>query len=111
MNERSLEVEHIKTKFTKFLKVIEILVQRGEWILTRLFEDPKGLLQEKAFGVWLCKDFQWECYILDDYVQVDETNHPLFTHHAGKYFFIQAIKNGQMFCKKLWHALWEDTRN
>lgn len=37
MGERSLEVEQIKTKFTKFLKVLEILAERGEWILTRLF--------------------------------------------------------------------------
>lgn len=57
MNERSLEVELVKTKYHNFLKVLEILVERGEWIITRLFEDPKGLLQEKAFGVWICKNF------------------------------------------------------
>lgn len=57
MNERSLEVELVKTKYHNFLKVLEILVERGEWIITRLFEDSKGLLQEKAFGVWICKNF------------------------------------------------------
>ncbi len=57
MNERSLEVELVKTKYLNFLKVLEILVERGEWIITRLLEDPKGLLQEKAFGVWICKNF------------------------------------------------------
>lgn len=88
MNERSLEVDLIKTKFTKVLKVLEILVERGEWILSRLFEDSKGLLQEKAFGVWLCLNFQWECFVVDDYIQVDESNQPLFTFHAGINSFI-----------------------
>lgn len=59
ISERDLQVELIKTKFTKYMKVLEILAERGSWILTRLFEDAKGVLQEKAFGVWLCKDFQW----------------------------------------------------
>lgn len=53
------------------MKVLEILAERGSWILTRLFEDTKGVLQEKAFGVWLCRDFQWECFVVDDSVQVD----------------------------------------
>jgi hypothetical protein len=71
VGDRNLEVELIKTKFTKYLKVLEILAERGDWILTRLFEDSKGLLQDKAFGVWLCKNFQWECYVVDDFLQVD----------------------------------------
>ena len=71
MDERRLEVELIKTKYHSFLKALEILVERGEWIITRLFEDPKGLLQEKAFGVWICKNFEWQCYIVDDCIVID----------------------------------------
>lgn len=73
----------VKTKFHNFLKVLELLAERGEWIITRLFEDPKGVLQEKAFGVWICKNFEWQCFIVDDFVAVDESNNPRFTLHEG----------------------------
>jgi hypothetical protein len=69
--------------------------------LNRLFEDPKGLLQERAFGVWLSLNFQWECFVVDDCIQADENNKPLFTIHSGTISSIQAIKSGQMFWRKL----------
>jgi hypothetical protein len=40
-------------------------------------------MQEKAFGVWLCRNFQWECFVVDDCIQVDEGSQPLFTFHSG----------------------------
>jgi hypothetical protein len=83
INERSLEVELVKTKFHNLLKVLELLAERGEWIITRLFEDPKGVLQEKAFGVWICKNFEWQCFIVDDFITLDESNNPRFTFHEG----------------------------
>lgn len=111
MSERSLEVEQIKTKFPKFLKVLQILTERGEWILTRIFEDPKGSLQERAFGVWLCINFQWECFIVDDCIKVDESSLPLFTYHSGIILVIQATKNGQTFYRRQWLRLQADTNN
>lgn len=88
INERSLEVELIKTRFHNLMKVLEIIAERGEWIITRLFEDPKGVLQEKAFGVWICKNFEWQCFIVNDYIAVDQSNNPLFTFHEGTFLFI-----------------------
>lgn len=37
IKEESLEIEMIQTKFPSFLKALEILAERGDWILTRLF--------------------------------------------------------------------------
>lgn len=105
MSERSLEVEQVRSKFPKFLKALEILAERGEWILSRLFEDAKGVLQERAFGVWLCLNFQWECFVVDDCIQVDEGSQPLFTAHSGTPCSIQAARSGRTSSRRRWGGL------
>lgn len=57
--ERNIETDQISTKFTNLLKVIDILCEKSEWLITRLFEDLKGVMKDKAFGVWLCNEHQW----------------------------------------------------
>jgi hypothetical protein len=47
--------------------------------------------------------------VIDDCIKTDEGNLPLFTYHSGISFMIQAIKNGQIFSKKLWQASSVDT--
>ena len=54
------------------MKVIEILCDKNEWLISRLFEDKKGTLKDKAFGVWLCCDYQWECVIVDSNIRVNQ---------------------------------------
>jgi hypothetical protein len=62
---KGLEIELITTKFTNLLKITEILSEKSEWLISRLFEDKHGILQSQAFGVWLCHQNQWKCIIVD----------------------------------------------
>lgn len=71
IGEKGLEIELITTKFTNMLKVIEILCEKSEWLISRLFEDKHGMLQSRAFGVWLCYQYQWRCIIVDEHLLVD----------------------------------------
>lgn len=67
-----------------------------------------GTLQEKAFGVWLCKNYQWECFVMDDYVKVNELSKPLYTYHTGTVSSIQVTKNGQMSYNEQLQEHWVD---
>lgn len=86
LGERSLEVEAVSSKFGRLVKVLDILAEQSEWLLRRLFEDGKGAQRERGFGVWLCRDCRWECFILDDCVRISD-GQPLFTRHASSQFW------------------------
>lgn len=73
----------LMTKFTNLLKVVDILCEKSEWLISRLFEDKLGLLKNRAFGLWVCQHYQWRCIVMDDYVAVDEQNEPLRSKHHG----------------------------
>lgn len=81
MKERTLQLELIATKHTNLLKTLDILCEKSEWLVTRLFEDKNGVLKDKLFGVWLCKDYKWQCFILDDKFKVDEHDQLLYSKH------------------------------
>ena len=62
----------VESHLPRLLKVLEIICEKGDWLITRLFEDCKQARPGLPFGVWLCRRHQWECFILDDKIQIDK---------------------------------------
>jgi hypothetical protein len=77
-----------------FRKIVRILADKSEYLILRLFENPRNeiLSLGKYFGVWLCNNYQWECIIVDDQVEVNENNTPRYCYHTGGQLWVSILE-------------------
>ena len=64
-----------------FRKILKILIHENDSLIKRLFETES--IEKGVFGVWLCKNSQWKCNLVNQMFPVDKNQNLIFSKYSS----------------------------